>query len=183
MRARGLTVGWPPFSPPHLGQNRLPLLLAGNDSADVAGSASPVEWPALSAEIPMLGSDWLELPANVARFPPDTVPKFAPRVDALVFNGADELEVFQSVVEFVVVDVVDLIAIGDQSVGPFPDNDVFHSESSLSGVPDASVSLFANSSVPAWGGAGWSSFAHADSLSHRHGSSPALRSDLLALAQ
>ncbi|HEY9413516.1 MAG TPA: hypothetical protein VIQ30_02050 [Pseudonocardia sp.] len=73
----------------------------------------------------MVCGDGLEITADRARLPPDSVAEFASGVDPLVSDGVDEFEIVRSVVELVVVLVVDLEPGRDRSsVLPFPDLDV-----------------------------------------------------------
>ena len=66
----------------------------------------------------------------------------ASSVNPLVNEGVDKFKVFNSIVYFVAVDVVNLIAFRDNAIIPFPYNDVFKALSSSVNVitPDISLS-------------------------------------------
>jgi hypothetical protein len=60
-------------------------------------------------------------------------------VESFVGDTVNGDKVVNSVVELVPVDVVDLLPVFEFAVVLFPDDDVFHSESPLLGVPDAPI--------------------------------------------
>jgi hypothetical protein len=84
---------------------------------------------AFSVDVPALCRDWFELSADSARLPPDTFSEFASGMQSLVGKGVHKFEVFESVVLFVSVSVVDLIPGGDRSVCSFPLPDVRENKS------------------------------------------------------
>jgi hypothetical protein len=147
MTSTGFTVqvGWatswptpesPAFGSPHTSQALLTLA----DLGDVTGAASSVERPSLSAEVPVVATDGLELTADPAGLPPDSVSDLAPAVNALVLGAADKSEVPDGVVELVAVDVMDVVAGRDEpSVMLLPDVDVLHDLSSTDTDPVVSL--------------------------------------------
>jgi hypothetical protein len=113
-----------------------PTLFIGNDFSDVAGSAPPVKGPSLSTDVPVLSVDGLKLPTEFAGFPPHAVSDFASAVDSLVGDCIEQLQVPDSVVLLVEVDMVDLEAIGDRSVMALPFDDVVHDSPSSFSIPN-----------------------------------------------
>tara|TARA_Y100000310_G_scaffold301027_1_gene337137 strand:+ start:143 stop:682 length:540 start_codon:yes stop_codon:yes gene_type:complete len=160
--------------------------LAFDDDPDVAWAASPIEGPALFAEVPVCRSDRLEPATASARLPPDTVAEFAAAVEPLVGDLVNEEEVLDSIVEGVPVDVVDIVPCRDRpTVVLLPGPSVGHDEPSppidpvVSGpvdTPFAEVVLWLRSSL-----------SHACSGLHEHNMfsavNPASRSDLDAFGQ
>ncbi len=63
------------------------------DFFGVASAAAPSVWPSLSAEIPMLVSDWFEASTSTAGLPPNAISEFTTGVNPLVLNVGDKLEV------------------------------------------------------------------------------------------
>ena len=57
----------------------------------------------------------------------------------VMLASVHESEVFQSVVGPVTVDVVDVVSIGDGSVGGFPDQAVFKTVASIDPPPDVAI--------------------------------------------
>ena len=112
-----------------------------DNDADVAGSASPVLNPALSADIPMFCSDWLEIFADLAGLPPFSISDFTSRVNPFVANGVEVNEVPDVVVELIPVNVVDLVVSDDGAVVLFPLDDVFHPVSVLLVVPNSEITF------------------------------------------
>jgi hypothetical protein len=92
-----------------------------------------------------------------------------------VVESGDEREVPDSVVELVLVSVVELEAVGDGSVLALPNNVVDESLSAIEGGPV--VSLGSDVSDAGRVAASRAGSCHAATLPHRHGSlSPAARS-------
>src|SRR3990167_9444820 len=121
IRARGFWVGWDTRlrSAPHFSQTFLP-----DNDPDVAGAAAPECGPAFSGEVPMLSGDGFPFSADSAGLPPDSISEFASGVDSLVLKGGNEPEVFESVVLFVLVDVVESPSGRDRPECCFPREDV-----------------------------------------------------------
>jgi hypothetical protein len=163
-------------------------LLRLDDRRDVARATAPVRRPPLAAEIPIGDANRLENSAVAAGLEPDSASKLAAGVDSLVGDGVDELQVADTVVELVFVDVVDLVSVGDLSpVVLLPDPSVGHDEPTT--PVDAQVAIFgytAVSEIVVWF---WSALAHAFSSSglHEHNMfstvKPASRSDRDAFGQ
>ena len=109
----------------------------------------------------MFFGDGLEFPAYMARFPPLPIAEFAPAVDALVFRVCDELQVLDSVVEFVSVDVMYAATGRDWSVGLLPHNVMLQSQPSVKAPSE--MALGGDVATVA---SGWfrSCFPHANSL-------------------
>ncbi len=106
-----------------------------------AGSALASIDP-VADEIPVFGGCGLKLSAGLAGFFPLSCGIFSTTtVKPLVFSGVNKREIGKLIVEFVSVDVVDLLAFWDGSVGGFPDEDVLHPDSLFPLVVDASVSF------------------------------------------
>jgi hypothetical protein len=128
-----------------------------DDSGDVAGSASPVERPAFLGEVPpLVGEDSVEL-ADRAPFPPLTVDELATGVEPLMGDGIDGLEIGDSVVELVAVDVVDLLSGWDGSEVLLPGNVVLVSESAF--VVPSEIAL-AGDVIAVCSGGLWSCLSH-----------------------
>jgi len=68
------------------------------------------------------------IPATpAAAFPPSPIDSVAPAFNSLVFQAIDQHQIFDAVVEFVAVDVVQFHARWHGSVVPFPHDDMLKS--------------------------------------------------------
>lgn len=137
---------------------QFPQTLFVNDAANPAGTANPVADPPLLGEVPVFLGDWLSLSADGAGFPPDPVAEDATPVEPLVGKGIDEFEVGESVVELVVVLVVDVVSGRDFSVRLLPDDAVLEPKSSSEVSSKVS---FSSDMTPVRSLGFWSSFTHA----------------------
>lgn len=88
--------------------------------------------------------------ASRAWLPPLIATQDASRMLALVFERSNQLKVGESIVELVAVFMVDLIFACDWPVGSLPNNNVFHSQTLLFGVPDAAITLGGELAVSTW---------------------------------
>ena len=84
------------------------------------------------------GMPFSALPAGL---PPFTVSQFASAMDSLVRERVNQLKVFDSVIEWLAVDMVKVLACWDCAVMPFPNKYVFHTEASTDWVVDAAITL------------------------------------------
>jgi hypothetical protein len=158
MRARGFTVGCPAR---WSGLPQFPQLLGSDDLSDVAGTATPIERVAVWGEVPVVGSDGLELAADAARLPPAVAAQLASGMDALVLGGTDEAEVVQSVVLLVSVDVMDLEPSGDAPVDALPDGDMGEAEPSVNVAPEVARPRDVEA---VWPFRLWTAFTHAGKI-------------------
>ena len=80
-------------------------------------------------------------PALSTGFPPLPVPLLTSSVESLVIEDRNQFKVFDSVVELIPVFVVDAVPLWNLPITPFPNKNVFHSDTSLHGAHDAPVTL------------------------------------------
>jgi hypothetical protein len=125
----------------------------------------------------MLGS------AFPARLPPFSVSKNASAVESLVSERINQLKVVDSVVEFVLVAMVNPHSRRNGAVVALPNKIVLHSEATLGSVPDTPVALGGDASISTRSIAARSSPTHTEIISYLLSpSSPALLSLDEALA-
>src|SRR5574343_182813 len=135
-----------------------PQTLPLHNLANVAGAATPIEWPSTGREIEVIGTDGLSLSAAAARLDPRAIDEHASSMDSLVFRGGDESEVFQPVVSRVLVDVMELPSGRDGCVCKRPHNN------GLQPQPPAECSAQVSSGgdvTPIGARRLWTSFTHA----------------------
>jgi len=134
---------------------------------DVARPASPSVDPS-SGEVPVRFVDSKEASAYFTRLEPFSfLIKNATGVMPLMLNGIDSLEVINSIVLLVPVDMVDLDSFRDFSIVSFPFDDVSHPVPLLGVVVDSVVSLRSGISVSGRMSAVRSLFSHGFSVSER----------------
>jgi len=137
-----------------------------HDSADVAGSASPVQGPAFAADVPVLGADRLEVPADAARLPPHATTKLAAAMQPLVCGRVDRFQIPDRVVELIAVSMVDLNPGRDRSVVGLPHEHMLESEPARLSVSHAPVSGPRDRTVPTGSARFRTSFTHRVSACH-----------------
>ena len=156
MRDRGLTVGW-------LDRHSLALILnrIGNATFSAPRRDAILALVVMRHRMPVAAlSAWL---------PPLSVSQFASRMNSLVVECRNQLQVLDPVVELaVLLSMMDEVASRDWSVVLLPNNVVFHSEALLFGVPDTSIALGGNCSVSTRSRTLWSAFSHCESPFTQH---------------
>jgi hypothetical protein len=91
--------------------------------------------------------DGIEFPAPPARLPPLGPSPLTTAMPALVRERSNKLKVLDSVVELVIVAMMDFVSRRNRPVVGLPNKNVLHAVASLSRVVDAAVTLGGNTAV------------------------------------
>jgi hypothetical protein len=95
-------------------------------------------------------SDGLDCSTLAARLPPSIFSKLAAAMEALVSERINQFKVFDTVVELIVVAVMDLHAFRNGAVVSFPNKNVLHAVASFWGIPHAAITLGRDVAVSTW---------------------------------